>query len=151
MYSSLTGSTCGDNAPTEQVAQATPQTKTDRVEATSDKTEAEATAATPDAEKEKLMPETTPSDAADNAVKVVDTITKTRYLTTMAKEHYGNFHFWPYIYKENEAFLGHPDRIKPGTEVVVPPLSKYGVDPKNKKDEKEAIRLGAEIYKKYNK
>lgn len=151
MYSSLTGSTCGDNAHTEQVAQATPQTKTDRVEATSDKTEAEATAATPDAEKEKLMPETTPSDAADNAVKVVDTITKTRYLTTMAKEHYGNFHFWPYIYKENEAFLGHPDRIKPGTEVVVPPLSKYGVDPKNKKDEKEAIRLGAEIYKKYNK
>lgn len=31
-----------------------------------------------------------------------DTITKTRYLTTMAKDHYGNYHLWPYIYKENE-------------------------------------------------
>lgn len=52
---------------------------------------------------------------------VYDTITKTRYLTTMAKDHYGNYNLWPYIYEENKKILGHPDRIKPGTRIVVPP------------------------------
>lgn len=78
-----------------------------------------------------------------------DTITKTRYLTTMAKDHYGNYHLWPYIYKENEKILGHPDRIKPGTKVVVPDLSKYGVDPKNPEDIAKAKQLGIAIYKRY--
>lgn len=78
-----------------------------------------------------------------------DTITKTRYLTTMAKDHYGNYHLWPYIYKENEKILGHPDRIKPGTKVVVPDLSKYGVDPKNPEDIAKAKKLGIAIYERY--
>ncbi len=38
----------------------------------------------------------------------------------MAKEHYGNYNLWPYIYEENKAILGHPDRIRPGTKVIVP-------------------------------
>lgn len=88
---------------------------------------------------------TQPSDK-----KVYDTITKTRYLTTMAKDHYGNYHLWPYIYKENEKILGHPDRIRPGTKVVVPPLSKYGVNPDNKADIDKAKKLGNEIYARYN-
>ncbi len=87
---------------------------------------------------------TQPSDSP-----LYDTITKTRYLTTMAKDHYGNYHFWPYIYMENQKFLGHPDRITPGTKVVVPPLSKYGVDPSNPEHIKKAKQLGVEIYKKY--
>lgn len=88
---------------------------------------------------------TQPSDK-----KVYDTITKTRYLTTMAKDHYGNYHLWPYIYKENEKILGHPDRIRPGTKVVVPPLSKYGVNPDKKADIDKAKKLGNEIYARYN-
>ena len=80
---------------------------------------------------------------------IYDTVTKTRYLTTIAREHYGNYHFWPYIYMENEKILGHPDRITPGTKVVVPPLSKYGVDATNKTDEKEAKKLGYKIYSKF--
>ena len=87
---------------------------------------------------------TQPSDSP-----LYDTITKTRYLTTMAKDHYGNYHFWPYIYMENQKFLGHPDRITPGTKIVVPPLSKYGVDPSNPEHIKKAKQLGVEIYKKY--
>lgn len=82
---------------------------------------------------------------------VYDTISKTRYLTTMAKDHYGNFHLWPYIYMENEKILGHPDRIKPGTQVVVPDLAKYGVDPKNPADIEKAKKLGQDIYARYNK
>lgn len=94
-------------------------------------------------EKDDAVP-TEPSDK-----KVYDTISKTRYLTTMAKQHYGNFHLWPYIYIENQAFLGHPDRIKPGTKVVIPPLSKYGVDPNNPADIAKAKKKGVEIYSRY--
>lgn len=95
-------------------------------ETESDKPEAaESNSTVENTEKEDVAP-TQPSDQ-----KVYDTITKTRYLTTMAQDHYGNFNFWPYIYKENQSILGHPDRIKPGTKVVVPPLSKYGVKVSN--------------------
>lgn len=96
------------------------------------------------AEEEKVDVPTAPSDR-----KVYDTVSTTRYLTTMAKEHYGNYHLWPYIYEENKAILGHPDRIRPGTKVVIPPLSKYGVDPNNKADIQEAKRKGAAIYARY--
>ncbi len=91
----------------------------------------------------KVVP-TRPSDTVR-----YDTITKTRYLTTMSREYYGNYHFWPYIYEENKAILGHPDRIRPGTQVVVPELSKYGVDPKNPADVEKAKRKGTEIYSRY--
>lgn len=87
---------------------------------------------------------TQPSDK-----KEFDTITKTRYLTTMAKDHYGNYHLWPYIYKENEAILGHPDRIRPGTKVVIPDLKKYGINPKNQEDIAKAKKLGNQIYSRY--
>ena len=88
-----------------------------------------------------------PSSAGDGVV--YDTITKTRYLTTMAKDHYGNYNLWPYIYEENKAMLGHPDRIKPGTQVVVPDLKKYGVDPNNPDDIAKAKRKGVAIYSRY--
>jgi len=97
-----------------------------------------------EADAEEIEAATKPSDE-----KVYDTIGEHRYLTTMAKDHYGNFNLWPYIYEENKGFIGHPDRIKPGTKVVIPPLSKYGVDPKNPADIKKAKRLGIEIYARY--
>lgn len=89
---------------------------------------------------------TAPSD-----IVVYDTIGNTRYLTTMAKAHYGNYNLWPYIYEENKSFLGHPDRIRPGTPVVIPKLSKYGVDPSNNADIEKAKKLGVEIYARYGK
>ncbi|MCH5227204.1 MAG: HU family DNA-binding protein [Muribaculaceae bacterium] len=80
---------------------------------------------------------------------IYDTVSTTRYLTTIAREHYGNFNFWPYIYIENESILGHPDRIKPGTQVIVPDLAKYGVNPENKADEQKAKEKAREIYSKF--
>lgn len=80
---------------------------------------------------------------------VYDTVTKTRYLTTIAREHYGNFNLWPYIYIENQSILGHPDRITPGTKVVVPDLKKYGVNPEKPEDIEIAKKKGIEIYSKY--
>ena len=80
---------------------------------------------------------------------VYDTISTTRFLTTMAKEHYGNFNLWPIIYEENKDILGHPDRIKPGTKVVVPSLEKYGVDPHKAADIARIKQKGVEIYARY--
>lgn len=88
-----------------------------------------------------------PTKASDEPV--YDVVSTTRYLTTMAKEHYGNFNLWPIIYEENQSFLGHPDRIKPGTQVVIPPLSKYKVDPNNPEDVRRIKQKGVAIYAKY--
>ena len=95
--------------------------------------------------KKEKVADTKPSDAP-----VYDTITKTRYLTTMAKEHYGNYHLWPYIYEANKS-LGHPDRIRPGTKVIVPSLAKLGVNPDNPNDIAAAKRKGVKIYSRYKK
>ncbi len=91
------------------------------------------------------------TDESSVASPKYDTVSTTRYLTTMAQEHYGNYNLWPVIYKENQAILGHPDRIKPGTKVVVPPLSKYNIDPANPEDVAAMKREGAKIYAKFKK
>lgn len=91
------------------------------------------------------IPETKPSDSY-----VIDKITKTRYLTTMAKEHYGSYHFWPYIYEANKG-LGDPDRIRPGTDIKIPALSSLGINPKNAEDIKKAKLKGVKIYARYGK
>lgn len=80
---------------------------------------------------------------------VYDIVSTTRYLTTIAKEHYGNFNLWPIIYEENKDILGHPDRIRPGTKVIVPSLSKYGIDPKNADQVKAVKQKGIEIYARF--
>lgn len=96
------------------------------------------------AEKEEEVAPTQPSDGLRR-----DTISKTRYLITMAREYYGNSNFWVYIYIENSSKLGHPDRIKPGTEVIIPDLKKYGVNPNMQKDIDEAQMLGTQIYSSF--
>lgn len=70
----------------------------------------------------------TPAAAAPAPKVVTDTVTGHRYLTTMARKYYGNNCFWVYIYEENAAKINNPDRIRPGTVVVIPPASKYGID-----------------------
>lgn len=89
-----------------------------------------------------------PTEPSDNK-KTYDVVRHNRYLITMAREHYGNQHLWPYIYEENKSFLGHPDRIKPGTRVVIPNLAKYGVDPANPADIAKAKKMEIEIYSRY--
>ena len=97
-------------------------------------------------EEKVIMPDTKPSDEV-----VYDTISLTRFLTTMAREHYGNYHLWPYIYEENSKILGHPDRIRPGTRVVIPSMEKYNINPDDPECIKLAKRKGVEIYNRYKK
>lgn len=111
-----------------------------------EQTESEVSTPIGESEKEdnEIIPATVPSDRP-----VYDTISRTRFLTTMARDHYGNYHLWPYIYEENKAILGHPDRIRPGTKVVIPPAEKYGIDADNAECITKAKRKGAEIYSRY--
>lgn len=60
---------------------------------------------------------------------ITDTISAHRYLTTMSRKYYGDYRFWVYIYLENSDIISDPNRIKPGTVVVIPPAEKYGIDP----------------------
>lgn len=99
--------------------------------------------------REEIKEESADKKEEKGSAVAYDYVSTTRYLTTIAREHYGNDQFWPYIYEENKEILGHPNKIRPGTRVVVPPLSKYGVDPKNRADEKKARTKGAEIYSRY--
>lgn len=89
-----------------------------------------------------------PASAQD--IIAIDKITSSRHLTTMAKEYYNNFNFWPYIYLENQDRLDHPDNIAPGTEIVIPNLAKYNIDPSNPADLEKAKKLSVEVYKKFS-
>ncbi len=82
---------------------------------------------------------------------ITDTVSRTNYLAIMARKYYGNTEFWVYIYKENEAKLGNPDRVPAGTVVVIPPASKYGIDANDPESIKRAKKLNGPIYAPYKK
>jgi len=85
-----------------------------------------------------------------NTATVTDTVRVSYYFTHMAKKHYGNKHFWSYIYEENRDKLGHPERVMPGTIVVIPPAEKYDIDASNPQSVSAAKALSYEIYSRFN-
>lgn len=78
--------------------------------------------------------------AAETPKVVTDTVEGRRYLSVIARRHYGNDIFWVYIYEENKAKIANPNNVPEGLVVVIPPADKYGIDP----NDKESIRA-AEI------
>lgn len=84
-----------------------------------------------------------------NVKQQYDTVKANRFLTTMARQYYGNLNFWVYIYEENQAIMGHPNKIKPGTVVKIPPAEKYGIDPNNPISVQKAKVKAVEIYSRY--
>ncbi len=69
-----------------------------------------------------------------NNKEVTDVVTSQIVLTTLSEKHYGSPWFWVYIYEENVArgTINDPNNIRPGTRVVIPPASKYGINPNDK-------------------
>jgi hypothetical protein len=57
--------------------------------------------------------------------------------------------YWVFIYEANANKLGHPNKIKPGTQVVIPPLDEYATEPTKAENLAKARRLAAEIYARY--
>lgn len=68
--------------------------------------------------------EAKPEPKADSSSEpVYDTVTSKNYLATMARKYYGADRYWVYIYEANKDKLRHPDRIAPGTKVLIPDKS----------------------------
>jgi hypothetical protein len=85
-----------------------------------------------------------PAAPAEKPV-IIDTVTANCYLTTLARRYYGDYKFWVYIYEENADKIADPNRIKPGTKVVIPDAEKYGIDASNPESIKRAEAKIAEI------
>lgn len=69
---------------------------------------------------------------ATQAAVVTDTCTATMYLSRMSIKHYGKPDFWIYIYEENRDKISDPNNVAPGTVLIIPPASKYGIDASDK-------------------
>lgn len=91
-------------------------------------------------------PETAPATTV--AEPRYDTVTKSRYLATMAREYYGVGLYWVFIYQANTDILSNPNRIKPGTRVVIPDKSSFA-EATEKETRRKAERIQAELNKKY--
>ncbi len=97
-------------------------------------------------------PEKVVEKAPEPEKPVFDTVTRTRYLATMAREHYGAMEYWVFIYKANESSLGNPDKIRPGTKVEIPPFSRYAQgSPSDPANIERARSMSKEIYAKYRR
>ena len=55
---------------------------------------------------------------------VYDTVTSTQFLTSLARKHYGVKSYWVFIYEANPS-LGNPNRIQPGTRVLIPDRASF--------------------------
>lgn len=78
---------------------------------------------------------------------VYDTVSSRRYLAIIAGEHYGVKNYWIFIYNANPD-LGDPNKIAPGTRVLVPAKESFMEATKAETDAK-ARRLFNELSKKY--
>lgn len=98
-----------------------------------------------------ILPATSTSLQIPKKELVTDTIGTTRFLTTMARKYYGEMIFWVYIYEENKEKLDNPNRIKPGTVVVIPDAEKYDINKNDSTCIAKAKLKAIEIYAPYQK
>ncbi|MCM1138526.1 MAG: HU family DNA-binding protein [Muribaculum sp.] len=82
-------------------------------------------------------------------ITVTDTIRPGYLIVQMAKKHYGSKDFWAYIYEENKSKIGNPNKMTPGTVLVIPPKDKYGIDASNPESLKKAKNKVGEILSKF--
>ena len=101
------------------------------------------------AEKDSLTPVASTSAKPAATKQLTDTVTARNFLTRMARRHYGNGHFWVYIYEENRNVIKNPNNVRPGTVVVIPDAKKYGIDKDNPQSVETAKRKEGEIQSKF--
>lgn len=97
----------------------------------------------------EIEPDTIAAPAETIKEIVTDTVTPTRFLTTMARQYYGQMEYWVFIYLANEDVLGNPNRTRPGTVVVIPQESDFTDGETREQTIVRAKRLGREIYARY--
>ncbi len=96
-----------------------------------------------------VEPEPTPAAPAPAAKEpVYDTVSASNYLATMARKYYGKSGYWVFIYQANADKLSNPNRISPGTRVLIPELSSFA-EPTEKETTRKAELLRQELNRKY--
>lgn len=104
---------------------------------------------TPKVEPEPVAkPAPTPAAPAEQEV-VYDTVGKKYYLTTMARKYYGSHVYWVYIYEANKDKLRHPDKLAPGTKVMIPPKSSIPSINNPEEAHRLAEQKAKEIYSRF--
>lgn len=88
-------------------------------------------------------------EAEEPKAIVTDTVRANHFLTTMARHYYGQMEYWAFIYEANKDKLGHPNRTKPGTIVVIPPIEEIRHGDSDDETMRRAKKLGKEIYDRY--
>lgn len=90
-----------------------------------------------------------PAETAPKAASapVYDTVTSNRYLSIIARDHYGSKNYWVFIYEANPG-LGNPDKVSAGTRVFIPEKETFMESTKEATDAK-AARLNAQIMARY--
>ena len=101
------------------------------------------------AKKDSVTPVASTSAKPAAIKQLTDTVTARNFLTRMARRHYGNGHFWVYIYEENRNVIKNPNNVRPGTVVVIPDAKKYGIDKDNPQSVETAKRKEGEIQSKF--
>lgn len=79
---------------------------------------------------------------------VYDTVTRSRFLTTMARDHYGKKAYWVFIFQANPQ-LKDPNKIAPGTRVKIPARESFAEPTEQATDEK-AKKILNELSRRYN-
>lgn len=102
---------------------------------------------TPASAPETAQPAPTPAAPTREPEPVYDTITSSRFLTTLAKDHYGVKSYWIFIYEANPG-LGNPNSIRPGTRLLIPAKESFAEPTKAETDAK-AQRLLNALSRKY--
>ena len=87
------------------------------------------------------------AQAAAAAEPVYDTVTNSRYLSILAKDHYGKKAYWVFIYNANPQ-LKDPNKIAPGTRVLIPAKADFAGVTEAETDAK-AQKLLNELSRRY--
>ncbi len=109
-----------------------------------------AAAETPSATQQEVTASVSQEQPAASAAAepVYDTVTRSRYLTTMARDHYGKKAYWVFIFQANPQ-LKDPNKIAPGTKVKIPARESFAESTDQATDEK-AKRILNELSRRYN-
>lgn len=94
---------------------------------------------------ENRAAQTAPAETAKAPETVTDTVGGRRYLSVIARQHYGKDIFWVYIYEENKDRISNPNNVPEGLVVVIPPAAKYNIDPASKESIHAAERKANDI------
>lgn len=95
---------------------------------------------------EEPVVEPTPEPEPYSDLITIEEMHEASRLTWMAKRYYGDKKYWPYLYDANRDVIVNPSRIKVGTPIRVPKLTKEQRDTTNAetKARLEALRIEAE-------